>query len=267
MVNGSGPLVRADLLAVEFDGERLVADAGVVLTGALVDRLGIARLVDRTVELDDRPGAARPGACHGTRNTRHVYWTETERETGIIGRTNLDGSDIIRGFITRTGSAYGLAVDARHVYWANAKAGTIGRADIDGGNVNRRFINAGAGPLDVAVGDNHIYWTNRCCVGRADLDGSNLDTNLVSDGQYYWGVAVDPTPDTRIDSATAEKSPAVVDPRERRPRRTTWRLRFRFSSSQPDSTFSCSLDGSRYQRCAFLLPDAHGGIGGPGGGT
>jgi hypothetical protein len=61
MVNGSGPLVRADSVAVEFDDERLVANAGVMLTSTLIERLGIERLVDRTVELGDRPGAARPG--------------------------------------------------------------------------------------------------------------------------------------------------------------------------------------------------------------
>jgi hypothetical protein len=61
MVNGCGPLVRADSVAVEFDDERLVANAGVMLTSTLIERLGLERLVDRTVELGDRPGAARPG--------------------------------------------------------------------------------------------------------------------------------------------------------------------------------------------------------------
>jgi hypothetical protein len=61
MVNGPRPVVRADSVAVEFDDERLVANAGVLLTGTLVDRLGLERLVDQTVELRDRPGAARPG--------------------------------------------------------------------------------------------------------------------------------------------------------------------------------------------------------------
>jgi Transposase DDE domain group 1 len=61
MVNGCGAVVRADSVAVEFDDERLVANAGVLLTSTLIERLGLERLVDQAVELGERPGAARPG--------------------------------------------------------------------------------------------------------------------------------------------------------------------------------------------------------------
>jgi hypothetical protein len=61
MVNGSGTLVRPDSVAVEFDDERLIANAGLMLTATLSRRLGIERLVDETVELGGRAGAARPG--------------------------------------------------------------------------------------------------------------------------------------------------------------------------------------------------------------
>jgi hypothetical protein len=50
MVNDSGAVVRGDSLAVDFDDERLVANAGAVLTGTLIDRLGIERFVDRAVD-------------------------------------------------------------------------------------------------------------------------------------------------------------------------------------------------------------------------
>jgi Transposase DDE domain group 1 len=53
--------VRPDSVVVEFDEGRLVANAGVLLTSALIDRLGLERLVDETVDLGQRPGAARPG--------------------------------------------------------------------------------------------------------------------------------------------------------------------------------------------------------------
>src|SRR3954466_15403676 len=61
MVKASGVAVKPDSLAVEFDDERLLADAGVMLTSTLVDRLGLERLVDETVDLGERPGAAKPG--------------------------------------------------------------------------------------------------------------------------------------------------------------------------------------------------------------
>src|SRR6266496_813382 len=61
MVKDSGVAVRPDSVAVEFDDERLVANAGVLLTSTLINRLGVERLVDETVDLGQRPGAAKPG--------------------------------------------------------------------------------------------------------------------------------------------------------------------------------------------------------------
>ena len=51
----------SDSAAVVFDDERAIANAGVMLPAALAEKLGIEELVDRSVDLDDRPGAANPG--------------------------------------------------------------------------------------------------------------------------------------------------------------------------------------------------------------
>jgi hypothetical protein len=50
-----------DATRVVFDDERVVANAGVLLPAVLADRLGIEAVVDRTVDLGERPGAANPG--------------------------------------------------------------------------------------------------------------------------------------------------------------------------------------------------------------
>ena len=50
-----------DATRVVFDDERAVANAGVVLPAVLAERLGIEALVDRTVDLGDRVGAANAG--------------------------------------------------------------------------------------------------------------------------------------------------------------------------------------------------------------
>src|SRR5680860_1438774 len=50
-----------DSLQVAFDDERAVADAGLVLPATLAGRLGLEGLVDASVHLGTRPGAARPG--------------------------------------------------------------------------------------------------------------------------------------------------------------------------------------------------------------
>ena len=61
MVNGSEAVLRCDSVAVGFDDERLIANAGLLLTSTLSERLGLGRLVDQSVDLGCRPGASRPG--------------------------------------------------------------------------------------------------------------------------------------------------------------------------------------------------------------
>jgi hypothetical protein len=51
-----------DSVAVRFDEQRLVSDAGLLLTATLADRLGVEQLVNDSVWLDpSAPGAALPG--------------------------------------------------------------------------------------------------------------------------------------------------------------------------------------------------------------
>jgi hypothetical protein len=56
MVHGS-----PDRLVVAFDDERVVANAGVILPAVLADRLGLEALVEETVDLGERAGAANAG--------------------------------------------------------------------------------------------------------------------------------------------------------------------------------------------------------------
>jgi hypothetical protein len=51
-----------DAARVVFNEERLVSDAGLLVTATLADRLGIEECVNESVWLDSRaPGAALPG--------------------------------------------------------------------------------------------------------------------------------------------------------------------------------------------------------------
>jgi hypothetical protein len=56
-----GP-ARLDSVHVAFDEQRLISDAGLLLTATLADRLGVEQLVNESVRLDPQePGAALPG--------------------------------------------------------------------------------------------------------------------------------------------------------------------------------------------------------------
>jgi hypothetical protein len=50
-----------DRTEITFDDTHAVANAGLLMTATLAERLGLQALVDETVDLGDRPGAVRPG--------------------------------------------------------------------------------------------------------------------------------------------------------------------------------------------------------------
>jgi Transposase DDE domain group 1 len=56
----AGP-TNLDAVAITFDEERLVSDAGLLLTATLAHRLRLGELVDESVSLGDAPGGSRPG--------------------------------------------------------------------------------------------------------------------------------------------------------------------------------------------------------------
>lgn len=155
MVNGSGPLVRADSVAVEFDDERLVANAGVLLTSTLVDRLGLERLVDQTVELGDRPGAARPGrkVC----SLLHAM---------ALGADSIDDCDVLRAGGTEALLGHrAMAPSTLGTFLRSFTFGHLRQLDRVLAESIERAWSAGAGPgeerlvidVDSFIGEVHGY--------------------------------------------------------------------------------------------------------------
>ena len=137
MVHADGP-VGLDGVAVAFDDERAVADAGVVLTSTLAARLGIEALVDRAVDLGDRPGAANAGAK-----------VMTLVSAMALGADCIDDCDILRA--GRTGQVLGHAVAAPSTLGTFLRAFTFGHVrqlDRVLGETLGRAWAAGAGPGD-----------------------------------------------------------------------------------------------------------------------
>jgi hypothetical protein len=136
MVNGSEGTVRPDSVAVEFDDERLVAGAGIVVCATLAARLGIERLVERTVNLGKRAGGANPG--RKVLSLVHAI---------CLGADSIDDADVLR--------AGGTGVLLGHRAMAPSTLGTFLRAFSFGhvrqldrvlGEALRRAWSLGAGP-------------------------------------------------------------------------------------------------------------------------
>jgi hypothetical protein len=90
MVHEEEPVVL-DRLAVEFDDERAVSDAGVMLVATLVERLGLEALADGLVRLRrDRPGAANAG-----RKVMALLYAM------VLGADSIDDCELLRAGRTR----------------------------------------------------------------------------------------------------------------------------------------------------------------------
>src|SRR5512135_2199659 len=150
-----GP-TRLDGVRVEFDDERLVSDAGLLLAATLADRLGIEELVNESVWLPYRtPGASLPG--------RKVM---TLMHGMLAGADSIDDMNILRAGSTQL--ILGHRVMAPSTLGTFLRAFTFGHVrqlDRVLGVALARAWEAGAGPgdgplvvdLDSFIGEVHGY--------------------------------------------------------------------------------------------------------------
>jgi len=103
----------SDAARVIFDDERVVANAGVLLPAVLADRLGIEALVNETVALGDRAGAAHPG--------RKVM---TLVSAMALGADCIDDCELLRS--GQTGAVLGHGVSAPSTLGTFLRAFTFG---------------------------------------------------------------------------------------------------------------------------------------------
>ena len=196
-----GMIGRANLDGSDADRSFITAAAGpsAVAVGAShvywtgLDSIGHANLDGTGVN----PSFITSGHALGVAvSTSHVYWTSANS----IGRANLDGSGANPSFITGAGFLpHGVAVDARHIYWAiqplgEDLQGSIGRAKLNGTGVDPSFIaHAGFSPLGIAVDAGHIYWSHTStAIARAKLDGTHVAERFIRPHRSFpYGLAVD----------------------------------------------------------------------------
>ncbi len=142
-------------MQVVFDDQHAVAAAGIVLPATLAARLGVEALVDQTVALGERPGAANPGAK-----------ILTLISAMALGADCIDDCDLLRA--GRTGQVLGHQVAAPSTLGTFLRAFTFGHVrqlDRVLGEALTRAWQAGAGPgegrlvidVDSFVGEVHGY--------------------------------------------------------------------------------------------------------------
>src|ERR671930_2734993 len=131
--------VGLDGLGVEFDDERVVCDAGVMLVATVAQRLGIEALAARLVRLRrDRPGAANAGC-----KVMALLFAM------VLGADSIDDTDVLRA--GRTRRLLGGWIPAPSTLGTFLRAFTFGHVrQLDKllGQALERAWKAGAGPGD-----------------------------------------------------------------------------------------------------------------------
>lgn len=212
-LDGSG-----DLVPNSVEAEFIVPGKTLAETHQVTEH-GVKTLVPST------PRYVAVGPCAG--GGECVYWTNTGPAgestfgeirasidgQGTIGRAKLDGSGgLVPGsvkpeFITGASNPQGIAVNSKHVYWANTanakERRAIGWAAIDGSAVEQDFVIAGEFPVyGVALSATHLYFEhndesdNFSAIHRVPLEGGKVEGSFVGEaglrgialdaGHVYW---------------------------------------------------------------------------------
>ena len=130
-----------DRLAVAFDEESLVSDAGLLAVGTLMSWLGLEGLLDETVRMGGRVGGSRPG--------RKILSLVVSM---LLGGSHIDHADRLRAGSTprvlpfRVMASSTLGTFLRSFTW-----GHVRQLDNALGETLRRFWSAGGGPKDGPV--------------------------------------------------------------------------------------------------------------------
>jgi virginiamycin B lyase len=184
------------------------------------------------------------GAGDVSVDAQHVYWTNSSG----IGRANLDGTGVDQGFVAT--QAYGVDVNASNIFWAffgySPTRGGVGRSKLNGSGVEQKFVAArNLFPHGVAVDDAHIWWVESGGIGRSALSGKNAKPEFIKGphvGHGESGIA-----DMAVD---ADGTPPETAIKRHPPARSGGRsVRYRFESSEPESTFVCKLDKHGWKHC------------------
>lgn len=125
-----------DRVGVSFDEPNLVANAGLLLVGTLVAKLGLERLIDTTVRLAGRVGGARPG--------RKVL---TLVHAMVAGGSHIDHAEVLRsGGTQRVLPHRVMAPSTLGTFLRAFTFGHVRQLEAVVGEALRRAWSAGAGP-------------------------------------------------------------------------------------------------------------------------
>ena len=125
-----------DRLGVVFDDGSLVADAGLLIVGTVMSRLGLKEMLDETVRMDGRVGGSRPG--------RKILSLVASM---LVGGSHIDHADRLRAGSTHRVLPFGvMAPSTLGTFLRSFTWGHVRQLDKALGETLRRVWSAGGGP-------------------------------------------------------------------------------------------------------------------------
>ena len=179
MVHDDGR-VGLDGLRVEFDDERVVSDAGVMLVATLAGRLGLEALANRLVRLRrDRPRAANAG-----RKVMALIYAM------VLGADSIDDADVLRaGRTSRLPGGWTPAPSTLGTFLRAFTFGHVRRLDKLLGQALECAGRAGAGPGEERLVIDVDSFVGEVC-GRLKQNAAFGYTTLLRADSGFWNAKV-----------------------------------------------------------------------------
>jgi len=142
----SQPLDRVEVI---FDDDHLVANAGLILSATLVERLSLEALINDTVRLDGRVG----GACPGRKVLTLVH-------SIVAGGSHIDHADVLRAGATSAVLGHRvMAPSTLGTFLRSFTFGHVRQLEAVNGHALERAWAAGAGPAgEMVIGLDSTIW-------------------------------------------------------------------------------------------------------------
>ncbi len=129
-----------------------------------------------------------------------LYWANTAGGTlnGTIGHAKLDGSRAKIAWLSTFDVPCGVAVDRKHLYWADASTTLVNRVSLNRKHTNYGFLEGAGSPCGVAVTAKKVFAANQgdpIGVVRGPIGGGSfsLFASELFDSTSDCGVAVNAT--------------------------------------------------------------------------
>lgn len=120
------------------------------------------------------------GATSLVVGTEKIYWVN--RETGFIGRCNLNGTTIENSWVSVSAGCDFICSDGTFLYWTNFLTNKIGKVNKSGAGKNESLVTGCNECTGIDTNGGNLYWVNKSSktIGFSTTAGGSVNQSLYS---------------------------------------------------------------------------------------